>query len=441
MNTCEPFKLGVFASFGPPSWQAPNNRLHGGDWWDGQVYVDLARRLEAAKLDFLFFEDTAAVSRAAGGSMAADLKFKVTAPKHDPWPLLPMLAQATEKIGLIATGSTTFYEPYQLARMVATVDNLTGGRIGWNIVTSYEDEAAQNYGMDAIPPHDERYARADEFVQVAQKLWGAWAPDAMIRDEASNTYTDPDKVRSVDHVGEFFKVRGPLNVIPSPQGSPVLVQAGASTQGRKFAGKHAEIVFAIGGDIENMQTTRADVRAQAVAAGRDPDDVKVLFAAWVQFLPDDHDPSKPLKLTDAQLQYEVAYWSAHTSVDLAQYPVHEPLPQEAGLDDPTHALDHFLDMSKQGHSIADVLSIMKYGTGENGYIGTPESVADHMISVMEEVGGDGFMLIGTDILTPEYLDKVTERLVPRLQAAGVVQTEYTGDTFRERLGGKSAVLG
>lgn len=431
-----PFKLGFFASFAPPAWHAGSDRHYGGEWWTGDVYVDLAKRLEAAKVDFLFFEDTSTISRASNGGMGDDLKLKVTAPKHDPMPLLPVIARETGNIGLIATASTTFYPPFILSRLLSTIDSMSGGRIGWNIVTSYEATAAQNFGLDDIPPHDVRYEKAHEFVSVAKDLWQSWDADALVQDEATNTYVDATKVHEINHRGKHFSVRGPINVLPSPQGTPVLVQAGTSPQGRDFGAQHAEIIFAIGSNNpEQMKSVRDDIRGRAERFGRNPDDVKVLYSVFAQFVDEDHDFSKPLAFTEAQLEYELAYWSTHLDLDLKKYPSDRPLPAHVAPEAAPSAFGLFKKLSEEGHSIAEALSVLKYGSGKSGLVDTPENVADHLIKLMDEVGGDGFMLMGTDVMNAQYIDDVTNKLVPRLQQAGVFQTEYSGATFRESLRG------
>src|SRR5262249_50378923 len=210
--------LGYFTKFGPPAWKATDSRTDGSDWANGRYFVDLARRLDAACLDFLFFEDTLSVSEAVGGSRDLDLKYAIYAPMSDPLPLLPLLAHATTGLGLIATTSTTFYPPWHVARLFSTVDSLCSGRVGFNVVTTSEKTSAQNFGLAQMPSHADRYAMAAEFLDVVNGLWDGWREGALLQDVDTNTYVDASKVHALDHAGAFFRARGPLNSPRSPQG-------------------------------------------------------------------------------------------------------------------------------------------------------------------------------------------------------------------------------
>ena len=201
----------------------------------------------------------------------------VFAPKHDPIPLATLIANDTEHLGVVATMSTTFWPPWMLARMSSTIDHIAGGRFGWNIVSSAEDRSAQNFGMDKMPEHDQRYEVADEYLDLVTQLWDSWEPDAVVLDHESGTYADGTKVHTIDFEGKYFKSRGPLNTARSPQGQPVFVQAGASPKGREFASKWADSIIATATGVEAMKAYRDDVRERMVAHGRKPDDCKVLF--------------------------------------------------------------------------------------------------------------------------------------------------------------------
>ncbi|MFI8632381.1 NtaA/DmoA family FMN-dependent monooxygenase [Microbacterium sp. NPDC077663] len=430
-----PFNLGLFASFGPPAWQAPDDRLNGGDWWTGEFLVDVARRAEAAKFDFIFFEDTSTVTTVLGGSMDADLKNNIYAPKQDPLQLLPLLAGATEHLGLIATASTTFYPPWILARLFSTLDSISSGRSGWNIVTSADSEAALNFGMDDLPDHATRYAMADDFLDVTKKLWGAWEPGAVVRDLASNTYIDPSKVRHVDHEGPFFKVRGPLNTVPSPQGHPLLVQAGSSPRGRDFSAKHSELIFApTEGGVAGMKAFRDDIRERAAKFDRNPDDIKIIFASFPLFLPEGVTLADLPEPTDDELIYSMAFLSATLDTDLSQFDLNEPLPADLTPRGHTGLFVEMQEAGKRGQSLRDSIKAFREGNGLS-LVGTPEEVAEQMAAAIDEVGGDGFMIITSNMLTAEYLDNITNRLVPALQKLGVTRTEYVeGATLREQLG-------
>lgn len=262
-------------NFTPDDWSGSFGT--GGEPWDGGFYIEMAQALERACFDYIMIEDTLMVSEAYGGTMEAYLKHAMMAPKHDPSPLAAIMSMATSKLGVVATMSTSFYPPFMLARLSATLDHIAKGRFGWNIVTSGEDGSAKNFGMDKLTEHDLRYDIADEYMDVVLKLWDSWEPGAVVRDRATGTYADHRKVHTIDHEGRFFKVRGPLNTVRSPQGRPAFVQAGGSPKGREFAAKHADSIIATANGIEGMKSYRDDVRARARTHGRKPDDIKVLF--------------------------------------------------------------------------------------------------------------------------------------------------------------------
>ncbi|HWH25989.1 MAG TPA: NtaA/DmoA family FMN-dependent monooxygenase [Pseudolysinimonas sp.] len=434
-----PFALGLLHSFTPPAWLSTDDRLHGGDWWNGRYFVETAQRLEAACLDFMFFHDTQAVQRRADGSMAPALRWAATAPAHDPLVLLPILAYETRHIGLIGTASTTFNNPYQLARTFGTLDNIANGRIGWNIVTSYESDAALNFGMDALPGRENRYDRADDFLDVTSKLWTAWEPDAVIADLETDTYVDGSKVHDVNHEGPFYKSKGPLNVMRSPQGVPYLAQAGASERGREFAAQHAEMVFSIAaGSIDEAREFRDDIRARAAAHGRDPDDIKVVYGCNVTFLPDDWDPNEPLPVTAAQFGSQLEWYSSALGIDLSLFPLDEPFP--ADTPPPTAAIRTMFDMlvetGKNGMTLREAITAATKPRNPAGFRGTPEQVAEQMIEFMAGVGGDGIMISREWDYNALFLDNLTERLVPALQRAGATRTDYVeGATLRESMRG------
>jgi FMN-dependent oxidoreductase (nitrilotriacetate monooxygenase family) len=236
------FHLGWFVNFTAGAWDATFS--HGGSPWDGKFYVDFALALERACFDYIMLEDTLMVSEAYRGTAEATLKYGLQVPKHDPVPLAAMIAAATSQLGVVATMSTMALPPFMLARVCTTIDHIAGGRFGWNIVTSGEDIAAQNFGLDKLPPREQRYAMADEYMEVVYQLFDSWGPDAVVKDRERGIYADWRKVHPIHFEGEFFKVRGPLNTVPGPQGRPTFVQAGGSPRGRAFAAKHADSVIA-----------------------------------------------------------------------------------------------------------------------------------------------------------------------------------------------------
>jgi long-chain alkane monooxygenase len=274
----KPFHLAWFTNFTAGNWDGVFS--HGGSPWDGRSFVETAQALERACFDYVIYEDKLLVPEAHRGSTETTLKFAHQVPKHDPVPLATMVAAMTSRIGVVPTMSTLAWPPFMLARAAATIDHISGGRFGWNIVTSGEDLAAQNFGMDRLPPRDMRYAIADEYMDVVNQLFASWEPDAVVKDRARGVYADHTKVHPIHFKGEFFKVRGPLNTAPSPQGRPTYVQAGGSPRGRDFAAKHADSIIATANEISGMKEFRADIRQRAVAIGRDPDEIKVLYLVY-----------------------------------------------------------------------------------------------------------------------------------------------------------------
>ena len=429
------FHLGYFSKFGKPGWGLNSDKSLGPDWPNGSYHIDLAKRLEAAKFDFVFFEDTTVVADKLGGSMELDLKHSLMAPKHDPLPLLPLMAQGTSNIGVIATASTTFYHPFVLARLFSTLDSLTGGRVGWNIVTSSETNAALNLGLDALPSHGERYDIADDFVELAIKLWESWEEGALVADEETGVYVDHTKVHTVDHVGKYFSSRGPLNTLRSPQVRPFLSQAGASERGRNFAAKYANMVVGLtAAGIDGMKEFREDMRARAASYGRNPDEVKVIFLAndlsFTGAEPE-LDEASQARLAQAAFEYNMLMSASTMDIDFLQYDLDGPMDMNMTAGGHTSALDYIKQAGAQGATLRQVFTPGQTMPGALDLTGTPDEVAQKMVDAIDEVGGDGFLFEGGD-LSP-YIDILTDELVPALQRLGAVRTEYTGTTLRDNM--------
>lgn len=427
-----PLHFGFFSSFMPPAWHAPKDRLFGDDWASGAFHARLAERAERACFDFLFLEDTSGVSRKLGGNTDFDLRYALSAPKNDPVALISYLSAVTERIGLISTASTTLYPPFLLARVFATIDNLSNGRAGWNIVTSSEDEAAQNYGLDALPPTNERYDRADEFVDLARKLWDSWEPDAVVKDVDANIYTDPTKVHAIEHEGPHFKVRGPLNSYPSPQRTPVLAQAGGSPRGRAFAAKHAELIMAttIGG-VEAMTEFREDIHARMRAIGRDPRECRIMYAMHPYIT--ESVESMRSSITDAQLTPVLGKHGAHLGVDLLSFDLNEPFPDDVVSHGTTSMLESLKAKGRQGVTLREAIIDFNWGEDELGVVGPANQVAKNMVAAMEAAGGDGYIIMATQDASPQVIDGIIDELVPALKGLGAMRTDYSGTTLRDNL--------
>jgi FMN-dependent oxidoreductase (nitrilotriacetate monooxygenase family) len=425
------FHLAWFLNFVTDDWSGTWG--NGGRDWTGDFYVEMARDLERACFDYVILEDKLMVSTAYGGTIEADLKHGVN-PKHDPVPLAVLMAQATSRLGVVPTMSTSFYPPFLLARLCATIDHLARGRFGWNIVTSAEDQAAQNFGMDKLYEHDERYAMATEYVDLVRQLWESWAPDAVVRDRETGTYADSTKVHTVDFVGKYYKSRGPLNTVRSPQGHPVLCQAGASPPGREFAARYADTIVATANTPAQMKAYRDDIRSKLAAHGRDPDDCKVLFLVSpivADTVEEAH--AKKLRWMSDPLYIELvlATMSSITEVDFSRFDLDEPLPAVT-----TNGERGFLESFSRraaGKTLRQaVINDGMSGAGE--FIGTPETVAARMEEMMNEVGGDGFLITSPEKkLNRRYVTEITDGLVPALQRRGVVRNSYTYEQFRDNL--------
>ncbi|NGO06262.1 NtaA/DmoA family FMN-dependent monooxygenase [Streptomyces sp. HC44] len=431
------FHLGWFMNFTPPDWQSEWASPDVKNWANGKFHVDMAQSMERACFDFMMIEDTVMVADAYGGTMEGSLKNAVFAPKQDPVPLAVMVAANTSKMGVVATMSTSFYPPYLLARACSTVDSIAGGRFGWNIVSSAEDRAAQNFGLTGLPEHDERYNVAEEYFDVVNQLWDSWEPDAVVMDRETNTYADYNKVRTIDFDGKYFKSRGPLNTVPSPQHRPAFFQAGASPRGRAFAAGAADAIIAVGTGTAGMKEYRDDIRARAEAAGRNPDDIKLLFVVSPTIAATEAEARAEAQRTlndPSYIDKALVGISSNTEIDFKQFDLDEPLPEGLTTNGERGSLEHF--MRGDGSPGPKTLRELVMARNKRGLelVGTPEQVAKKMGEAMEEIGGDGFLINkGGRDLSRQYITDICDGLVPELQRQGLTRTEYTKSTLRETL--------
>jgi long-chain alkane monooxygenase len=426
------FHLGWFLPFQTPAWDEDDAGTDGADWFDGSFHIDLAKKLDRAGFDYMMLEDSSKVPDVYGGSTEIALAYGNFAPKHDPVLLVPLLAAATEHLGIIATMSTSFYPPFILARTMATLDHLTHGRVGWNMVTSSGDAAAKNFGLDQHYEHDHRYEMAEEFAEVVLKLWDSWDEGALVMDREKHVYVDASKVHAINHEGRFYKVAGPLNTLRPVQGRPVLCQAGASPKGREFAAKYADTIICPASGVEAMKAYRDDIRSRMERLGRNPDDCKVMFVtepvvgATTQEAIAKRDAR--YDLADHEIHWLLSHVSGHVENDLSQWDWDAPLPELT-----TNAHRGTLEMLYgMGNTIREVAVgfATKYVTPE--FVGTPDEVAAAMGAAIEEIGGDGF-LINSYPLRRSYIDDITDTLVPALQARGLTRSSYSSDHLRDNL--------
>lgn len=427
----EKFHLGWFLNFVADEWDGKWG--DGGRDFTGDFYVEIAKDLERAKFDYVLIEDKLMVSTAYGGTMEFDLKHGVN-PKHDPVPLAVLIAAATKNLGIIPTMSTSFYPPFLLARLCSTVDHIARGRFGWNVVTSGEDRAAQNFGLDKLYEHDERYAMASEYLEVVSKLWESWEPDAIERDYTTGTYANFKKVHTIDFEGKYYKSRGPLNTAPSPQYRPTIAQAGASPPGRELAAQHADTIVAPANGVEAMKAYRDDIHARMKANGRDPAHCKLLYLV-TPIVADTHEEALAKQerwFNDPlYIEYMLAEISSITEIDFAQFDLDEPVPP-VSTNGERGALESFLARG-QGKTLREIVT----GSGLSGnvpFVGTPAEVADEMGAVMGQVGGDGYLITSPVMrLNRRYVTEITDGLIPELQKRGLVRSEYTTTMLRDHL--------
>jgi FMN-dependent oxidoreductase (nitrilotriacetate monooxygenase family) len=428
------FHLGWFMNFTADLWNGPYE--NGGSPWDGRFYVEMAQALERACFDYVMVEDKLSVSEAYGGTTENVLTHAVgMAPKHDPAPLAALMSAGTSRLGVVITLSTLGYPPFLLARLCSTLDHIAGGRFGWNIVTSAEDAAAQNFGLDALPPRELRYDMAQEYMELVNALWDSWDRDAIVMDRERGVYADFKKVRPIDFRGTYFRSRGPLNTAPSPQGRPVFVQAGGSPKGRDFAAKHADSIITLADGIEGMKEYRDDIRARAAAHDRDPDDIKVLFLVIPtlgETVEHAYERRERVITSNVFAEQTLGLLSSITDIDFSAFEMDAPLPHLT-----TNGEQGSLDKFQQTGS-GKTLRQLVYESAEfeSSYplIGTTVTIADQMQEIMEEVGGDGFLItMHNQAVSRRQVIEVTEGLVPELQRRGLVRTEYTAPTLRENL--------
>jgi FMN-dependent oxidoreductase (nitrilotriacetate monooxygenase family) len=389
-----------------------------------------AQTLERGRFDAFFMADHLAVLNMP---MAA-LKRSATVTSFDPLTLLPALAVVTERLGLIATASTTFDEPYHVARKFASLDHISGGRAGWNLVTTSNPDAALNFGLKEHVEHATRYRRAREFFGVVTGLWDSWADDAFIRDVENGVYFDPDRLHILDHKGEFLSVRGPLNIARPIQGWPVIVQAGASEAGRQIAAETAEVVFASGSNLADAQRFYADVKGRAEKIGRARDHLKILPGALVVVGETVAEARKKRATLDSLVHPDsgVASLSIALGHDATNFDLDGPLPEIPESNASKSGRQKFVELAKRENLTVRQLAQRAGGYSGLAMVGTPATIADEMEEWLLGEGCDGFNIMFPYV--PGGLDDFVDLVVPELQRRGIFRREYEGTTLRENLG-------
>jgi FMN-dependent oxidoreductase (nitrilotriacetate monooxygenase family) len=427
MAAARQLKLGYIlhgCGFGWGDWRHPDANAAGST--DFNLYKRQAQLAEAGKFDLLFVGDSVFITPQSSPHFLN---------RFEPLTILSGLAAVTEHIGLVGTLTVSYSEPYNVARQYASLDHISGGRAGWNVVTSWLEGSAANYGRLEHPPHDERYKIAAEHLDVVQGLWDSWEDDALTHDKSTGQFFDPAKLHELNHNGKYFSVRGPLNIARSAQGQPVIFQAGASEEGMNFAAKRADAIFVALYDIEAAKSYYANVKGRAAGFGRDPDELVIMPAI------------RPLiGLSEAEVAEKYQEFISLVSIedalrmlgrpfnghDFTVYPLDEPFPDVAhiGLNSQQSAV---LQITKEAEAEGLTLRqvALRAATPRNAFVGTPEQVANALQTWFEERGADGFMMNES---LPGTLDIFVEHVVPILQERGIFRREYEGPTLRQKLG-------
>ncbi|WP_144931973.1 LLM class flavin-dependent oxidoreductase [Kocuria marina] len=406
------------------AWRAPNSSVH--RLTDIAYYEELARTAERGLFDAVFFADGHSVGDVSGGPHWS----------LEPLTALSAMARATERVGLVCTVSTTFFTPFHVARMLASLDHISGGRAGWNVVTSMWDSEARNHGYRAMPTKDERYERAREFVEVARALWASWDEDAVTADPEGR-WAEPSKLHRLHHEGRHFLVDGPLTVPPSPQGEPVLFQAGASGPGKALAADFAEGIYAVAYDLPAAQEYYAAVKAEVARAGRDPGSV-IVMPGLVTYVGRTHEEALEKQARVDRLlpvEQSLAQLSTFVEQDCAQWDLDAPVPTLPPLEEFTGPQGRYGTILRiieaERPTVRQLLGRLAAGGGHCTMVGTPESIADRMQEWFDNAGADGFNLMPP--VQPDSLDDFVGLVVPELQRRGLFRTAYTATTLRGHL--------
>ncbi len=410
------------------AWRLPQSNPRAD--FDLQHWIALAQLAEDAKFDSLFLAD--------GPALTGSGEFRPPG-QLEPLTLLTALSQHTSRIGLIATVSSTYNEPYNLARRLASVDHVSGGRAGWNIVTSAGADEAANFGLVDRPDHASRYARADEFLEVAKALWDSWESEAVLADKESGRYADPSRLHAIDYAGRHFQVAGALNVERPPQGHPLLVQAGSSEDGKDFAARHAEAIFTAHQTYERAADFYRDIKARTKAAGRDPDGVLVL-PGIVPFIGSTESEARALARQFDELripEYGLAQLAWNFETDPSVFELDEPLPDfilaRPKLEGSQSRSDLIIELAQREHlTVREILSRLGGGRGHFTFVGTPDQVVDTIVSWFEGGAADGFNVMAPAL--PSGLEAFIEHVLPILRNKGLFREEYQGTTLREHYG-------
>jgi alkanesulfonate monooxygenase len=434
MSTKKQLRLGAFlpgTGHHVAAWRHPNAQADGG--LNFQHYRQLAQTAERGKFDMIFLADGVAVRQRGEGKEALS---RTSVVHFEPLTLLSALSAVTEHIGLTATVSTTYNEPYHLARKFASLDYLSGGRAGWNLVTSASEAEAKNFNREKHMEHTLRYERAQEFVDVVKALWDSWEDDAFLRDKESGVYFDPDKLHIPNHKGEHFSVRGPLNIARPPQGYPVIIQAGSSEDGKNLAAKTAEVIFTAQQTLAEAQAFYTDVKGRLVKYGRSPDSLKIMPGVFPIIGKTEQEAADKFAQLQELIDPQVGLGLLSTMIggfDLSGYPVDGPLPDLPETNGGKSRQKLLTELAhRENLTIRQLYLSIAGARGHKQIFGTPEQIADFLEDWFVNGGADGFNIMPPYL--PGGLDDFVNLVIPELQRRGLFRTEYEGRTLRENLG-------
>lgn len=408
------------------AWRHPEVVPEGAE--DFEFFKEVAQLAEKGKLDMLFLSDGLTFDR---------LSHPAEQVRYEPLTLLSALATVTTKIGLAATASTTYNEPFHIARKFSSIDHLSKGRSGWNVVTSYYEAEAKNFNQDKHLDHSLRYERASEFVEVVKGLWDSWDEDALVRDKETGVYFDPKKLHTLNHKGKYYAVKGPLNSSRSPQGAPVLIQAGSSDAGVNLAAQTAEVIFTAQQTLAEAQAFYTKVKDRAVEFGRNPDDIKVLPGVTPIIGKTEEEAKKKFEQLQDLIVPEIGldFLSDYLGgIDLSNYPLDGPLPEDIPETNGNQSRRQLIiDLAKREHlTIRQLYKRIASARGHRLIFGTAEQIADQLEEWVTHKGADGFNLMFPYL--PGSFVEFVDQVIPVLQARGLFRKEYETETLRGHLG-------
>ncbi|WP_407406186.1 LLM class flavin-dependent oxidoreductase [Peribacillus sp.] len=433
-NNKREMKLGAFfmiPGHHVAAWRHPEAEVR--DIMNFDFIKKLAQTAERGKFDLLFLADHVSLN-----TQDEQVLGQTVNTRFEPFTLLSALSAVTKNIGLVGTVSTTYNEPYHVARKFASLDHLSNGRAGWNVVTSGSDSEARNFNLDAHPLHEKRYERAEEFVNVAQKLWDSWEDEALVMDKESAQFADGSKIHAVNHKGEWFSVAGPLNISRPVQGHPVVVQAGSSEAGKELAARTAEVIFTAWQTLEEAQAFYADVKGRMAKYGRAPEELKIMPGVF-PVIGNTEEEANEKKQALVDLIPEgagVSLLSKMVNVDLSGYPLDGPLPELPDLEEVNGTKSRFQLLkdvaNREGYTIRQLYQHIAGARGHREIKGTPIQIADQLQEWFENGAADGFNVMPPYL--PGGLDDFVDQVIPELQRRNIYKTEYSGSTLRENLG-------